>query len=266
MRSCLIGHTGLVGTNLKKYATFSELYNSKNIEDIRGEVFDLAVCAGARGTKWIANQNPKDDWKSIQHLISCLRDATFRKAILVSSVDVYPNPVNVDEGTPASGKQNHHYGRHRYLLEEFWREEYPEHHIIRLPIIFGERLQKNMIFDLMNRHRIEFLDPDRMVQIFDLSRLYRDMEVIVTAGIPVFNFGTEPISIRDVARKCFGIRLTAQNPYLFYNVKTRYCDLFGRKDGYIYGADDVVMQIIDFVGSVSAGHTHPFNADKPSLL
>ena len=45
--NALIGHSGFVGTTLKKQKTFEQLYRSTNIADIRGQAFEVAVCAAS---------------------------------------------------------------------------------------------------------------------------------------------------------------------------------------------------------------------------
>src|SRR2546423_4608485 len=99
MRCCLIGHTGFVGSNLARQHRFEVTYNSANIEAIAGEEFDLVVCAGARAEKWIANKNPDADRQGIDRLINAIASVKTRRAVLISSVDVFINPVDVDEQT-----------------------------------------------------------------------------------------------------------------------------------------------------------------------
>ena len=63
----LIGYTGLVGQNIIKSGgsfDYDNLYNSKNIEDIRRKEFDLLICAGARGNRRLGNMNPEEDKKN----------------------------------------------------------------------------------------------------------------------------------------------------------------------------------------------------------
>ena len=57
-KSGLVGYTGYVGTNLFRQKSFTFLYNSKNIDDIKGIDFYLLICSGAPGIKWIANKSP----------------------------------------------------------------------------------------------------------------------------------------------------------------------------------------------------------------
>ena len=45
VNNALIGYTGFVGMNILQQKPFMFLYNSKNIEEIKGKEFDLIVCS-----------------------------------------------------------------------------------------------------------------------------------------------------------------------------------------------------------------------------
>src|SRR3954462_10163963 len=100
MTRALIGATGFVGGTLLRQSSFSDLYHSRNIDEIRGRSYDLVVCAGARAEKWKANQDPETDRAAIARLSRPLAEARRGVGVLISTIDVYPEPVAVDEDTP----------------------------------------------------------------------------------------------------------------------------------------------------------------------
>ena len=65
----LVGHTGFVGSNILQQASFDKCYNSKNIEDISGNDFELLVCAGVSSIKWKANKEAKQDFQQIHSMV-----------------------------------------------------------------------------------------------------------------------------------------------------------------------------------------------------
>src|SRR5437764_15075787 len=97
--TALIGYTGFVGGNLLRHRTFDACFNSSNIDEITGRNFDLVVCAGARAEKWKANADPKGDLDNIETLIRALSSVEARRLALLSTVDVFPDAVAVDEGS-----------------------------------------------------------------------------------------------------------------------------------------------------------------------
>src|SRR6185436_17101113 len=96
----LIGHTGFVGSNLARQTRFDATFNSSNIESIAGQEFELLVIAGVRAEKWIANANPEQDMAAIDRLLAPLKNAKARQVVLISTVDVFVPPIEVDESTP----------------------------------------------------------------------------------------------------------------------------------------------------------------------
>ena len=99
MTTALIGYTGFVGGILSRHTRFDDLYRSTNIEDIRGKSYELIVSAGVSSLKWKANQEPEADRQAILKLMDALRHVKARTFVLISTIDVYDNPVGVDEGS-----------------------------------------------------------------------------------------------------------------------------------------------------------------------
>src|SRR5438046_1711102 len=114
MRSGLIGYTGLVGGNLLRQASFQDLYNSRNIEEIAGRRYDLLVCAGAPASKWLANRDPEGDRRSLGRLMNALGQVQADRVVLISTIDVFPDSCLVDEGAEPDGSRQQPYGRHRH--------------------------------------------------------------------------------------------------------------------------------------------------------
>ena len=118
MKSALIGHTGFVGSNINSQYSFKHRFNSKNYKEMKNKEFDLMVCAGVRAEKWLANSDPENDLKSIYSLLNVLEKTKAKKFILISTVDVYMNPSEVDEDTPINPDECEPYGKHRFIVEE----------------------------------------------------------------------------------------------------------------------------------------------------
>ena len=153
--SALVGYTGFVGGNLAAAGKFDGLYNSKNITEAYGTEPDLLVYAGLSAEKYLANQNPEEDWKKILQAEENIRRISPEKLVLISTIDVFRNPVLVDEKSEIETEALQPYGLHRYRLEEWVRKEYPDALIVRLPALFGRGLKKNFIYDFI--HVIPFM-------------------------------------------------------------------------------------------------------------
>jgi hypothetical protein len=150
MSKALIGYTGFVGSNLHQQFTFNDLYNSKNIHEIVNKSYDEVYCAGVRAQKWLANAQPQEDLDLIKSLIENIKQAKIKRFVLISTIDVYPNPVEVDEDSQIDETKQSTYGRNRYYLEQWVMRYFEDYLIVRLPGLFGQNLKKNFIYDMIN--------------------------------------------------------------------------------------------------------------------
>ena len=248
MNNALIGYTGFVGQNLNSQGEFNHLYNSKNIEEIRGKSFDTVFCAGISAVKWKANKEPETDLKAVNNLLVNLKYVKAEKFIHISTVDVYPDPVAVDESTEINTEILHPYGKHRLMAENFIKENFENHFIIRLPGLFGNGLKKNIIFDLMNNNCLDMINAESVFQFYSLDNIYRDIIKVTQSGIRLFNFATEPVSVDEVANKVFNSNFKGNpdKPKAVYDMQTQHADIFGREK-YIYNKAEVLSDIKSFV-------------------
>src|SRR5262245_64497597 len=117
MPDALIGYTGFVGSSLLRQRPFEGRFRSTNVAELAGADFDLVVCAGAPAQKWLANKEPEADRARLEPLVRALDTLTCRRFVLISTVDVFARPFEVDEGTPVEEAGLHPYGLHRRMLE-----------------------------------------------------------------------------------------------------------------------------------------------------
>ena len=248
--TALIGHTGFVGGSLARQQEFQSRYNSANIDEIVGKAFDTIVCAGVRAEKWRANRDPVADIESIDRLWNALRRAKTRKLILVSTIDVYPNPVGVDETTGIDPSDSQPYGRHRYELEVRARDHF-DTLVIRLPGLFGRGLKKNALYDLLHSHETDRIDSRGVFQFYDIERLGSDIDMAMQNDIELLNVATEPLSIEEISRDCYGsefVNHVVDKPAR-YDMRSINADAFGGTDGYLINAADVKERLRSWVAA-----------------
>jgi len=250
----LIGYTGFVGSTLARGRSFSGLFNSRNIEDIRGQSFDQVVCAGVSAVKWLANKEPAQDWDGISRLIAALKSIRTQSFVLVSTIDVYGDPNGQTELDAPATEGLHPYGLHRLRLEEFVAETFENHTILRLPALFGTGLKKNAIFDLIHRNQPEKIVPNAKFQWYPLRRLSEDLEKVTAAGIRLANITTEPVEMESIRRRFFpAVKIADPVPTPpFYNLRTIHDSLLGGAGGYHLSSDQVMSEISDFLASEAA--------------
>lgn len=232
--TALIGHTGFVGSNLLRQRPFESTFNSANIDEIAGRSFDLIVCSGAPAEKWKANADPERDLDNIERLIRALEQVNTQKLVLISTVDVFAAPVEVDEDTPAPTAGLSSYGRHRRRLEQVVAGRF-DVTIVRLAGLYGRGLKKNAIHDLLYDHEVYKIDSRAVFQFYDIDRLWADIEIAMRNELALVHLPTEPVTVAEVARTAFGLefRNEVSPAPARYDILTRFGRLFGGGDKYV---------------------------------
>ncbi|MBY0514562.1 MAG: hypothetical protein K2P78_11700 [Gemmataceae bacterium] len=255
MTAALVGHTGFVGSNLLRQHRFDARFNSKTVEQLAGQRFDLLVVSGLPAAKWVANGDPAGDRANLDRLWNAVRQARADTVVIVSTVDVYPTPIDVDEDTPIDAAAQQPYGRHRLLLERLAAGHFPRVLSARLPGLFGPGLRKNAVYDLLHANETHKVHAAGVFQFYNLCRLWADVRTALDAGLSVVNLATEPVSIREVAREAFGVEF-ANDPGTRparYDVRTRHAALFGGFGGYLDPREEVLAELRAFVAAERAG-------------
>ena len=247
-RTALIGHTGFVGSNLLAQRNFTACYHSKNISEIAGQSFDTVICAGVQAVKWLANQEPAQDWAGIERLLTPLAAVAARRFVLISTIDVYPDPQGVTEDD-LPGRENHAYGRHRLAVEEFVKAQFSTVQVVRLPGLFGPGLKKNVIYDLLHGHLLGAIQPESAFQYYDLRHLSADLDLVVAAELPCLNLATEPIKTRTILERFAPEQAmpVSTAPIAKYDFRSLHAGRWNGSGGYLYSAEAVLEDLGNFI-------------------
>lgn len=245
MTNALIGFSGFVGSTLLKQKKFHSLYRSNNMSTIHGHSFNHVVCAGAPAQKWLANKDPANDWQNINSLISHLKLIQCQTFILISTVDVFQNPIEVDEDSVIDEAGLHAYGLHRRQLEKFVASFFPNHLIVRLPGLVGPGLRKNVIFDVLNNNNLHMVDSRCIFQFYPMVNLWYNIQRALDLGLKLIHLTAEPISVSDMVLEGFGktFTQTLSNTPIRYDMRTRYAPLFNASGNYQYSARETIQAI-----------------------
>jgi len=250
MNNAIFGYTGLVGSHLNIYYTFKYFYNSKNIKKASGKTFDTIFISCIPAVKWLANKNPDDDNKIIEEIKSIFKTITANKVILISTIDIY-NVINnkSNESTIIDYKNNHTYGKNRFLFEEFIKKQFNNITIIRLPALFGNGLKKNVIYDLLNNNEVDKIYINSSFQWYNLDWLKEDIDICINNNIKECNLFTEPLSTSKII-ELFPEYNYKNNPTSFFNYDstTIYDKYFPfGKNGYIRDKELVYNSLKQFI-------------------
>jgi NAD-dependent epimerase/dehydratase family protein len=249
-RNGLIGYTGFVGSNLVRQQEFSETYNSKNIYEIRNKTFNILICAGVSAVKWLADKEPERDWAGIKALLSQLDTVSADRFVLISTVDVYPHPIGVTEDDEPNIDLCQPYGRHRLMFERWATKKFENVSIVRLPGLFGAGLKKNIIYDLINGNQVERISPNRVYQWYPVSRLWRDISIILKAELSLINIATEPVVTSDIVTRFFPAAKVGplESAAPKYDSRTKFATLLGGAGDYHMNRSEVFQEMANYLG------------------
>jgi hypothetical protein len=241
----LIGHTGFVGSTLKKQHQFDYFFRSTDIHTIANREFELLVCAGSPAKKWLANQRPVEDRESIENLITALANVRCKRFVLISTVDVFCNPNGVDESSVVDTVGLHPYGLHRREIEVFVEQRFSSSLILRLPGLVGPGLRKNIIYDIHNNNGVKKIDSRSVFQFYPMVNLWADLQTALRLGISLLHLTAEPLSVQQVSEDGFGIPF--DNPITdtpsSYDFQTTFATQMGGKGRYTYSKRESLQAV-----------------------
>jgi len=251
-KTALIGHTGFVGHNIFLQQNDAiHLYNTSNIHEIYGKEYELVIIAAPGGSRIVANKFPGEDRVGIGALLSHLNLVQgVKKVVLVSTVEVYSNKVRIDEDSNIHPSILDDYGKNRLFLENLISIQYSNPLILRLPILFGEGLKKNFIYDLIHNERVEDINPDNELPIYNLKYLWDDILTCLEHELDIVNLVSEPIKVGEIAKEIFDVDLPKNDllPSRKYDIRSKYADFWGSwSDFYMENKDDVFNDLDKFV-------------------
>jgi nucleoside-diphosphate-sugar epimerase len=255
MSSCLIGYSGFIGGNLARQHRFDALFRSTDIDQIRGQAYDLMVVSGVTAVKWWANKNADEDRARIDNLLGHLKTVSAARVVVISTVDVYPDTRGVDEGFDCHAAANHAYGVNRLCFEDEMKKLYPGAMIVRVGGVFGPGLKKNMLYDLLHDKGLETINPESTFQFYNVGGIWADIERMEEQGLKLVNFVTEPIQMKSILDGLFPGKSVGSQPAptAFYDIRTIHAEAMGGPEHYLATKEQVMEQLEAFVASESAG-------------
>ena len=209
----LIGSRGLFGREICKFYTPTLVYNSNNISDLAQDEFDLVICAAPSANRRTAQADPVADAASVDQIIASLSAQRIQRLILIGTIDAVANPDTA-------------YGQNRLRLENFVKQEFEHHYVLRFGNIVGADIKKNVLFDLKHDQFLDSINLDSVTQWYPLDRLQTDIEHALLHHSYEHTLISEPIQVREIVQRFFPDKLdqvgTAPGPKANYNLPSSF--------------------------------------------
>lgn len=205
----LIGASGFVGKTLAKVLQNTQhevaIVTRANYEEFKQGEYDIIIHSAMPSKRWWAANNPLDDFDATVRLTAdILYHWKFGKMVLISSVS-------------ARLQTNHPYGRHKHVAEVLVLDHNPNHLVFRLGGLYGEGLDKGVIFDMMNGNEVFMTEDSAFNYIDTLKASELIVDRLEKKGI--IDIGAkDSISIGKIANH-FGWKVKFGNRYEFQNTE-----------------------------------------------
>ncbi|MCR5805291.1 MAG: sugar nucleotide-binding protein [Clostridia bacterium] len=104
-------------------------------------------------------------------------------------------------------------------------------------------------FEGLGFSALNFTDSRSRYQFYDLRRLNGDIDIALKNNLTMWHPATEPVSAGEVFRYITGKEFVNElnGDPVNYDFRTKYAELFGGKDGYLCGKEEILRSIKAFV-------------------
>ena len=207
----IVGGNGLTGSAFVRYFDqINEDYKiiqKENKEDFFGKSCDTLIFANGNALKYKANQDPYFDFiASVASVSEYVNKIDFKKIILLSSVDVYPEK-NSEKHTLESNvidvKKLDNYGYHKFLAENYVQNKTNNYLIFRLPSLVGIGLKKNQAYDYIHEHKQVMVSPLSKFNFINTDYIANVVTKILNENIKneIFNLASKnSMLIKDIKK------------------------------------------------------------------
>jgi len=117
-------------------------------------------------------------------------------------------------------------------------------------LLYDDRKRLNIYFEAVGFSALNFTDSRGCFQFYNLKYLWNHINHALDNNIQKMNIATEPVKIDELYRyimgKDFVNNVSKEIPY--YDFKTKYAELYGARDGYIFNKEFILSDIKEFVG------------------
>ncbi len=260
----LAGYTGFIGSNIFARASnrIDGIFNTQNIEKAYGLEPDVLIYAGLKPDRELAERAPYQHLEKVLEAQETIRKINPYKIVLISSTDVYKNPVGVDEensvfavGSDKADKKGiSPYNLNRYYLEEWVRKYYPESLIMRLAVPYGLNYKHNYIRRFADEKEMKWVDSNSKYQFYPLSRIWEDIQTALAEKLTLLNLTSEPITAGELFKELTGRELpqkadkdARKKLVQTYDVMSIHAGLFGGSEHYICKKSEIMGSIRQFL-------------------
>lgn len=248
INNAIIGHSGYIGNELKKFIKRPKCYNSSNIHKIKYIYINNLYIAAPSSIKFAALKDVHKDLENIKKLILNLKNINAKKVFLFATIDSLNSEKRINEKSINDLLNCNSYGIFRGLLEKFCINNF-DTSILRLPIVFNKNIKKNFLYDIRNKNYKFLPHPNSKLQFYNIDNLKSDLKIIKKKKIKKIHLVSEPIQVKKIYKKYLKKKIKYFNKKIIkHNLISNYAKYWG-KEKYLYLENDVLKDINLFIKS-----------------
>jgi len=204
----ILGGNGFVGSAFVRYCKKNKIdyvnIEINNYNEYKNTKCDVFINVDGNSKKYLADREPLTDFDmNPRTVLKTIQEFSFKKYVLISTVDVYNDPSNTKktyEHSIIKPDKLSNYGLSKYISELIVRKYCDNWLILRLGGMVGENMVKNPVFDILNDKPL-FIHPESELQYINTDKVAEITLNLILMDIKndVFNIcGTGTIKIREI--------------------------------------------------------------------
>ena len=168
------------------------------------------------------------------------------KLILISTIGVYDRLDGVYENHSIDENRCDNYGKNRLLFENFIIENF-DYHILRLPALFGDNIQKGHLYDLINKNYEYLPGNNSKFQYYYLDNIWSDIEKCIDNDIKFLNICSEPLPFK-VVLDMFNTISENSNKIIEEDMRSVHSKIWNNID-YLYSKEYTLSELRRFISN-----------------
>ena len=166
-----------------------------------------------------------------------------KKNFIYDLIQFIPSMLKQDKFEELCGRQA--------ALKAFYAADENGFFRLRPDISAQERVLLKEMFAALGFSALHFTDSRSQFSFYNLEYLWAHIELLLAQGIELAHMATEPVPVADIYERIYGagfVNEVSAVPFDHTFFKTKYAEIFGGHGGYIFDRDQVVSDIVQFVG------------------